>query len=261
MRVVLHAYPATSDIQAARVVMQGVLYLDLKDDRLQVQQLFTVMNFGRIAWVPKDLVLPLPSDFTALRAVQQMSDVGVDAVAGKGARVHGSFPPGRNDIEMSWQVPYHGSDRIDLVVGMPPHLAVLRVMAVAAPQMRLEVDGFPAAQPGTDTQGLRVLMTQREASRDEPAMASARVHLTNIPTQGVAPVVVTGIAGLTVLFGLFLAFRGRSSRKGSNPKRERARLLDELEDLERAHATGEVGPRTYERARRAIVDAIARTIV
>jgi hypothetical protein len=73
--------------------------------------------------------------------------------------------------------------------------------------------------------------------------------------------VVTGIAGLTVLFGLFLAVRGRSIRKGSNPKRERARLLDELEDLERAHATGEIGPRTYERARRAIVDAIARTIV
>jgi len=41
---------------------------------------------------------------------------------------------------------------------------------------------------------------------------------------------------------------------------ERQRLLEDLEDLERAHLSGEVGPKTYERARRELVDAIARTL-
>lgn len=260
MRVVLHVYPATGDIQAARIVIQGVLYVDLKDDRLQIQQLYTVMNFGRVAWVPKNLLLPLPSDFTALRSQQQMSDVAVEEDKGKGAKVHGTFGPGRNDIEMSWQVPYHGSDTIDLTVGLPPHLAILRVMAVAASQMHLTVDGFPAAQPGTDQQGQHVLITQKEASRDQTPMTDVRVHLTDIPTQGSGPLVVTALSACAVLFGLVLGFRTREKRRGSDAKAERTRLLAELDDLEQARASGVVGPKTYERARREIVDAIARTL-
>ena len=260
MRVVLHVYPATPDIQSARIVIQGVLYVDLKDDRLQVQQLLTVMNFGRVSWVPKDLLLPLPSDFTALRAQQQMSDVGVDEDKGKGAKVHGTFAPGRNDIEFSWQVPYHGSDKVDLTVGLPPHLAILRVMAVAAPQMHLSVDGFPASQPGSDQQGQHVLITQREAGREESPMTDVRVHLSDIPTQGSAPLLVTLASSGAVLLGLVLAFSQRERRHGGEAKAERARLLAELDDLDRAHASGVVGPKTYENARREIVDAIARML-
>lgn len=260
MRVVLHVYPATADIQAARVVIQGVLYVDLKDDRLQIQQLYTVMNFGRIAWVPKGLLLPLPSDFTALRAQQGMSDVGVDEEKGKGAKVHGTFGPGRTDIEMSWQVPYHGSDKVDLTVGLPPHLAILRVMAVAAPQMHLAVEGFPASQPGNDQQGQHVLITQKEAGRDQTPMTDVRVHLSEIPTQGPAPLVVTLASSGAVLVGLVLAFRTQEKRRGQGTKAERARLLAELDDLEQARASGVVGPKTYDRARREIVDAIARTL-
>jgi hypothetical protein len=259
-RVVLHVYPATGDIKTARVVIQGVIYVDLKDDRLQVQQLYTVLNFGRMAWVPKDLLLPLPSDFTALRSQQGMSDVGVDEDKGKGAKVHGTFSPGRNDIEMSWQVPYHGSDTVDLTVGLPPHLAVLRVMAVAAPQMHLSVDGFPASQPSTDQQGQHVLVTQREAGREQPALADVRVHLSDIPTQGPGPRVVTVASLCVVLLGLVLGFKSREKRRGGDAKAERARLLAELDDLEQAHASKVVGPKTYERARREIVDAIARTL-
>ena len=260
MRIVLHAYPATPNIAQARIVFQGVIYVDLKDDRLQVQQLYTVMNFGRVAWVPTDLVLPLPSDFTALRSQQQMSDVGVTEEKGKGARVRGTFAPGRNDVEISWQVPYHGSSKVDLTVGMPPHMAILRVMAVAAQQMHLSVEGFRAAQASTDQQGQRVLVTQKEASRDEGGMADVRIHLTEIPTQGDAPLYVTFASAGVMMLGLGLAFSKRQSGRGSDAKAERARLLAEIDDLERARAQGVIGPKTYERARRELVDAIARTL-
>ena len=42
-------------------------------------------------------------------------------------------------------------------------------------------------------------------------------------------------------------------------KSERQRLLGELEELERARQRSEIGPKTYERARRELLDAIART--
>jgi hypothetical protein len=37
-------------------------------------------------------------------------------------------------------------------------------------------------------------------------------------------------------------------------------LLDELEDLERSRLSGDVGPKTYERMRRELLDALARTL-
>jgi hypothetical protein len=143
---------------------------------------------------------------------------------------------------------------------MPPHMAILRVMAVAAQQMHLSVDGFRAAQASTDQQGQRVLVTQREASREEGAMSDVRIHLTDIPTQGPAPVFVTFASAGVVMLGLVLAFSRRENRRGRDAKSERARLLAEIDDLERARAQGVVGPKTYERARRDLVDAIARTL-
>jgi hypothetical protein len=51
------------------------------------------------------------------------------------------------------------------------------------------------------------------------------------------------------------------TRKPSRRDRrnERARLLAELEDLERARLAGDVGPKTYESARRTLLDGIAKT--
>jgi len=55
-----------------------------------------------------------------------------------------------------------------------------------------------------------------------------------------------------------LAFaRHKSSRTGSEPDGARASLLEELANLERAHTAGAVGARTYERARRELIDALA----
>ena len=57
------------------------------------------------------------------------------------------------------------------------------------------------------------------------------------------------------------ASRGSGRRDASGASKEhRARLLADLEELERARAAGDIGPKTYERARRELVDAIARTL-
>ena len=261
IRVRLRTYPATSKLPVGQVEMQGVLYVDLKDDRVQIEELFTVMNVGRTAWVPDDFILPLPADFQALRAQQGMNDIAVDPVEGKGARVRGTFGPGRNDIEFSWQVPYHGGERVDLTVGMPPEVSMFRVLAAAAPKMKLAVEGFPEAVARTDQQCQHVLVTERHL-KDEEELGSVHVAITDIPSQGPAPTYVTLASAALVLLSVGFASRKKDGRSldTSDPKKARARLLAELEDLERAKLDGDVGPKTYEKARRDILSGIARTL-
>jgi hypothetical protein len=64
--------------------------------------------------------------------------------------------------------------------------------------------------------------------------------------------------------GLVFAASGRRRRVGPGDrdmKAAREALLEELAGLDRAHVAGVVGPRTYERARRELLDALARLIL
>lgn len=262
VRVRLHAYPASAELADVRLELQGVLAFDLKDDRLQIEQLLTVLNVGRTAWVPSDLVLGLPADFQALRGNSEMGDIAVDPVEGRGARIRGTFAPGRSDVQFTWQVPYHGTERIDVDVGMPPELAMLRVIAVAAPKMRLSVDGFPDAVARTDGQGQRVLVTEWRSRGAAPSIGRVHVQLTDIPAQGPATKLVTTASVGLMLLSVGWAFRRkvRGLALPAYPKAARARWLAELEELERARRDGDVGPKTYETARRNVISGIAGTL-
>jgi hypothetical protein len=259
MRVLLHVYPVAHDVQKALVVMQAIVYAELKDDRVQIQEAISVYNFGKVAWVPNDLVIKLPETFTALTGQQGMSDQGIDSVEKQGARLHGTFSPGRHDVEFRWQVPYDGEKEVDLDVGMPPHVAVMRAMAVASQDMKLVVEGLPEAVRQTDQQGQHLLVTEKQLRREDAPLDSVHISLQNLPTAGPGRIVATFLAGLGVAFGLAFALSSGQTRRPPVRKIDRARLLAELEELEAAKRTGDVGPKTYERARREIIDAIART--
>jgi len=258
MHVVLHVYAVSKEIPQL-VVMQTLAYFELKDDRLQAEEVINVFNFGKVAWAPDGLIVPLPSGFTALTSQQQMSDQGVDPVEHEGARLRGTFAPGRHQVEFRWQLPYSGDKDVEFDLGMPPRTAAVRVMAAAAQQMHLNVEGFSPAQPSTDNQGNHILVVEREMHRDE-VLQKVHVALNDIPTDGPARKIATGVAAVVVAFGLTYATQNRRRKAFGSPKAERQGLLAELEELERAHAEGEVGPKTYERARRDLIDAIARTL-
>jgi hypothetical protein len=261
MRVVLHVYDVTSDLGQALIVSQAVMYIELKDDRVQMEEAVTIFNFGKVAWVPEDVIFKLPENFTALNGQQTMSAQGVDPIEKQGAKLHGTFPPGRAQIEFRWQLPYAGSSEVAFDAGMPPHLAAVRVMAVAADPMRLSIAGFDDPHPDLDGEGNHVLVTDKQMRANDAPIHDLQVSLRDIPTPGPARVVATSIAAVGVLFGLVITTRRRAAvRDRGASKRERQRLLEELEDLERAHLANEVGPKTYERARRELVDAIARTL-
>ena len=264
-RVALHVYPVTHDINVALVVLQCIVYMEMKDDRVQIQEAIGVFNFGRIAWVPENLVVQLPENYTAFNAGEASGQTGVEAVSTestKGARLRGTFGPGRHDVDFRWQLPYAGESSVEFEVGMPPRLAVSRVLAAASHQMSLEVAGFDAAQGKSDPQGQYLLITEKQIKREDPPLKSVRVALRNLPTMGPGRYVASGIAALGVFAGIGLAFslrRPERKREGGG-KPQRTQLLAELEDLEKAHLAGEIGPNTYERARRELIDAIARTL-
>ena len=263
MRVVLHLYPVTRDIKEARIVIRGVLLAEMRDDRVQFQQAFQVYNFGRYAWVPDGIFVTLPPGFTAFNTQQGMGDQGVDPEK-TGARLRGTFGPGQQQvIEFRWQLPWSGESEVEADVGLPPHVPVMQVMAAASQKMRLEVDGFPPAQSHKDNQGQNLLVTERQLGSGE-SLTSVHFALRDLPTPGPARWIATATAACAVLIGLVFASSGvkRSGASGrtGDAKSARKQLLVELEELERARAAGEVGPKTYDRARREIIDAIARTL-
>jgi hypothetical protein len=268
MKVILHAFPVAHDIESTLVVMQSMIYVEIKDDRIQIQQAVNLFNFGRVAWVPgapdDDVILHLPEDFTALTSNDKMANASVEPIAKKGARLRGTFGPGRHSIEFRWQLPYSGSKDVEIEVGAPPHLAAARVMAAASHDMRLQVEGFPDPLPDTDGQGTHILVADREMRREDAPLQKMKISLRDLPTAGPARIVATCIAGAGMFVGLIYAANGTRKRSPKETRAlaraERLRLLTELEDLERGRIAGNVGPKTYERARRQVLDRIARTL-
>jgi hypothetical protein len=277
MRVVLHVYPVTHEVDAAKIVdprtgeqrgaifLQNLVYAEIRDDRIQFEQVLTVFNLGRTAWVPNDLVLPLPEGFTALTSQQQMSDQGIDPIEKHGARLRGTFGPGRHVVDYRWQLPWSGDSEIDADIGMPPHVFQAIVMTPYAAPIKLVVDGFPEPKTRTDNQGQKILVTQADAT-DKP-LTHVHLALKDLPTPGPARWLATFAAAFGIIAGLGFAVSTarapqgkRRGAGGGDARSERQQLLAELEDLERAHRDGEVGPQTYERARRELIDAIARTL-
>ncbi|AKU96782.1 hypothetical protein AKJ09_03446 [Labilithrix luteola] len=255
-RALLHVYPVVNDIAQTMIVTQSMLYTEVKDDRIQVQEAFKIYNFGRNAWVPSNVEIPLPPGYTAFTSQQGMTDVGVDAVPDRGIRLRGTFSPGQHVIEFRWQLPYAGESEVRFDVGMSPNLAASRVIAPAARSMKLEVSGFPQAQASADGQGQRALVTERQFRREEPPVKNLTVVLSGLPTEGNGKVLATLLAFGAVVVGLVLGTRKPIAH---DPKAERERLLLELEALEKGRAAGDIGPKTYERARRELMDDLART--
>jgi hypothetical protein len=262
MKARLHVYPVTRSLDEAMVVMQAVLFAEMKDDRVQLQSALQIFNFGRTAWIPSDVYVDLPDGFTAFRTGEEMSDHGIEAVEKRGGRLHGTFAPGRADVEFRWQLPYDGDKEVRFEMSLPPHVAVGRVMTQASHGMTLEVPGFPAAEQRFDAEGQRMLVTERQMKSQSEAIKSLKVVIGNIPTQGPGAKIAAGLTTFGVLAGIGLALTQRRPWKGKKEldKLERGQLLEELEELEAAHRTGEIGPKTYERARRELIDLLARTL-
>lgn len=259
----LHVFPIVKSVEDAVILSKAALYVEIKDDRVQIEQMITIANFGQKAWVPDDFTMQVPAGFRAFTTEQGMSDVGVDKLEGKDQlKLRGTFAPGQHQVVYRWQLPYSGERELSFEVEAPPHLAQARVMAAAAQKMKLETDGMDAAKLD-EMQGQRVLGIDWDQLSSKTPMTSLRLHLRDIPESGLPSWLMRSgmaVASLVALSAIAVVRSGKRRSEARTKKDQRGSLLEELEELERAHGAGDIGPKTYERARRELIDQLALTL-
>lgn len=263
MTTKLYVFPVVRNVKDAIILSKGVIYIEIKDDRVQIEQMLTIANFGENAWVPDDYTLDMPAKMQAFTNDPGMSEVGVDRVEGKDQlRLHGTFAPGQQQIVFRWQLPYSGERELAINVEAPPNMAQARVLAAAAQKMRIDSEGMPASKTD-DMQGQRLLTIDWDQLNAKSPIKEFRVRLHDIPESGLPAWLMRSGVGLAAMISLSAIVIVRSGKRRNDArarKDSRALLLDELSELEQAHGRGDIGPKTYERARRELVDQIALTL-
>jgi hypothetical protein len=261
--VVLHVYPSTGDIESAMLGMRGYLYIETRDDVFQFEVLFRVFNVGLVTWVPQDVVMRLPTGFKAFKAQDSMTDVRFEQVDGVGARLKGTFSPGQNEVSFRFQIPKTAEDSATFHVGLPPHVAEMRVIAEASSAMNLDVDGFDRPVPTANNNGQRVLVAVKQLRRRDEEIKDFVATLSGIPVPGpgrwVAVLIALGF-GIGGVFAARGAFddAGAGKTAAADKKKARELLLRELVALEAARRADRIGPRSYEQSRARLIDAVAR---
>jgi hypothetical protein len=135
-------------------------------------------------------------------------------------------------------------------------MAAARVIAPASKDMTLDVPGFPPPQSSSDGMGQRALVTEKQLRREDAPLKAVTVVIRGLPTEGPGKFIATLLSAGGLMIGLILGTQKPARRDRS---KDRARMLEDLEALERAHSAGDVGPSTYERSRREILDGVAQS--
>lgn len=265
LMALLHVYPVTRNPAEAGVGSIGYVFVETRADVFQFEVLFRYGNRSAMSWVPEDARMSLPSGFKAFKAGESQSDVRFEEDPGKGVKLKGTFAPGQQSASFRFQLPRHEETSASFDFGLPPHVGEIRFIAEAPVGMEIDVAGFEKPQVDVNN-GQRLLVTRRVAVRGQASgLGGFTASLSGIPTPGsgrwIAVVIATLLAGLGVA-----AFRGKlgsetqADLQDRDAERARRVLLDELVDLERARREERIGPSTYESARRALVEALARIV-
>jgi hypothetical protein len=262
-RAVLHVFDTSSNIEELSAGMQGVVYVSLKEDVIQVEQLISVFNLGEVAWVP-DVAFKLPAGFKAFNKQESTNEARLEEVKDHGAALRGTYGPGRNDMDFRYQVPLDGNEKQTILVELPPRVAQMRVMAESSRSMALKVASFPDPQK-VSREGKRLLVTERQFARSESGAQMVEITLTGLPVQGPGRWIAVLLAIVAGVSGIVYVVRHRDEGEIDDDTRTdlieaREALLSEMVALERAHASGEIGPKTYARVRASLLDALARIV-
>ena len=261
-RIYLHAYETATRVEDLSVAMQGVVYISLHDDSIQVEQLLSIYNLGAVSWIA-DATFELPAGFKAFNKQDAAGEGRIDEVPGTGAAVRGTFPPGRQDLDFRYQIPLDSAEKQTLRIRLPPRVAQARVMAESSRSMGLEVKGFPTPQRTEARDGKRLLVTEMQASRSDGGVREIEITLSGLPTRPGRWVALV-LAGLALAGGLYCFAQHGSDTADDEVrgdlKEAREALLSEIVALERSFKSGEIGPKTHARVRASLVDALARIV-
>lgn len=259
---VLYVFPTTENIDDTFVVTRMLYAMQPREDIFQIDTILRVQNGGTKTWSPKDFYVPLPAGFLAFRPPQAVGDLRA-VVEGKRVHVTGSFTPGQHEISFGFQLPNSREPNIHIAFQTVPHLTDARVFLEATDTMGLQVQGLRPAEKTTGQEGQNALMAAADfLGSGAEAPSALQVTVTGMPPRGKGNIVATVIAGLIAMMGIAYAKASANKSSANLTGEDRARakslLLDELVALERAFRAKEIGPKTYEHARRTLLDSMAR---
>ncbi len=262
----IHRFPVSASLEKLLVAVEGAdTIMEIRDDQLEVQQVFDVLNVDTTTWaLGPGLVLTLPPGTRGLRAPEGMEDHSAIPEEGVGVRWKGAYPPGRTRLAYDYKIPFDGSGDIDIEIALPPRVMVARVRVPTRRGMTLTVDGFPPAKDEMTEVGVKVATVLKQGSPQEP-IHKLRIRVQGIPTVGSARNAAVGGAIALAALGLVLSSRG--SKRAANAKnlasardKLRQQCLNELREIREAKESGALGPKAYDRERNRLIDQIARTM-
>lgn len=261
--VLLYVFPTTANIEDTFVLSRLLYALQPREDIFQVDTILRIQNGGTKTWIPKDLYLKLPDGAQAFRPATVVGDLRT-TLDDNGVHITGSFTPGTHEFTFGFQLPNPRTSNIQLQLHTPPHLVDTRVFLEAAESMGMQVTGLRPAEPTRGLEGQNALMAAADflAPEAPPAPKTLTINITGMPERGSGAMIASAIAGVIALLGIgYAATRTkRVATTISDEDRTRARelLLQELVAVENAHRAQEIGPKTYEQARRTLLDSLAR---
>ncbi len=266
-RVRLSVYPVTRSVEGLRLGMVVAVYMEPKDDRIQFEELVSVYNLSSSAWLPqKSERILLPEGVTGFQAQEGMTDTGIEKEEEKEtgkvyARLRGTFGPGEHRLMFSYQVPSEKA-RFEANLAIPARTAQLRIMAARSGKLKLDVPGMPEVRDVTLENGMRVWGTEISFDKQSGNPSSYAAALSGLPSRGIWPTVVTGVASLLMVGAAVGAFlRRRRGMTGGELSELVAELKEAQAGLKDARAAGEVGPQTYAREMQKLQERLARALL
>jgi hypothetical protein len=263
-RVVVHAYQSTNNVENVLVGMQAFVFVSLREDALSVEHMFNIFNIGPTAWVPdlNGAKMTLPDTYKAFNTSDAMTDVKFVEGKDKDASLVGTIGPGQNEANFRYHVPLAGSERQTFRIALPPRVGEVRVFSEAGKTMGLEVNGFPSAQKQRGRDGRKVWITARQAAPGEHGIKTLDITITGLPTPGpgrwIAVLAALSALGLMAVYLVKQQDPNTAEDTRGDLIEARDALLGEFVTLEKAHRKGDIGPKTYQRLRTALLDALAR---
>lgn len=259
---VLHVFPKTENIEDTFVITRMLYALQPREDIFQVDTILRIQNGGTKTWSPKGFYVQLPPGASAFRPPRAEGDIRTAFTDGR-VHISGSFAPGQHELSFGFQLPNPRTANIDINLHTVPHLTDARVFLEATETMGFSVEGLRPAERTRGQEGQNALMAAADfLGSGATAPPTLRATITGMPPRGngniIATVIATAVAMLGVAFAVARPDKGNQRLTDEDRVRAKELLLDELVALESAFREKEVGPRTYEHARKTLLDSIAR---
>lgn len=259
--VTLPVFVVTPDIRQTFVFTRALYAIEPRHDVFQVQALFRFHNGSGSAWRATEFPIELPQGAAAYQP-GNVSDLKVRQ-DGQRVLISGTFPPGKKELSFGFQLPNTGAEAAELPMPLPPHMVDAKIVVETSKQMGLSSPGFNPSEPTASPDGQRALIVDQDfLVRNGHSPRQVRALVTGLPPKSRGPLLASGLALAIALAGLAFAFsrerRNQPALTAGDRKHAIKLILDELVALQAALDRGDIGPKTFERSRRTLLDSIAR---